>query len=199
MPRRVGKQTEEFEILRKIKQLRREKGISLREMSRRTGLSEYYLSQVERGRANPSIGAIKRVTDGLGVPLMALLTTGGKENRSSGEVEEVRVVRAGKRKTLVYPGSLRTASLLTPDLQGRLEVLLTVEKPEPEGNDEWYCHEGEEFGLILEGRYEVTVEDRVYLLEEGDSICFPSRLRHKMRNPGNRLSKTLWVITPPSF
>lgn len=194
------KKREEFEILTKIKRLRRVKGISLRGMSHRTGLSEYYLSQVEKGKANPSIGSIKKITDALGVPLMALLTAQeeGKEQGPDGS-EGVKIVKVDKRKTLIYPGSLRKASLLTPDLQGRLEVLLTVEEPEPEGNDEWYSHEGEEFGLILEGTYEVTVEDRVYMLEQGDSICFPSRLRHKMRNPGNKISKTLWVITPPSF
>lgn len=194
------KKREEFEILKKIKGLRRVKGIPLREMSQKTGLSEYYLSQVERGKANPSIGTIKKITDALAVPFMALLTDEdkGKEQVSKG-FEGVRIVKAKKRKTLIYPGSLKRASLLTPDLRGKLEVLFTVEEPEPEGNDEWYSHEGEEFGFILEGRYEVTVEDKVYILEQGDSICFPSHLPHKMRNPGDKPSKTIWVITPPSF
>ncbi|MBW1712979.1 MAG: cupin domain-containing protein, partial [Deltaproteobacteria bacterium] len=41
-----------------------------------------------------------------------------------------------------------------------------------------------------------TVEDQTYLLEAGDSITFPSNLPHRMRNPGQKPSKTLWVITP---
>jgi len=191
---------EESEILTRIREFRKVRAISLREMAQRTGLSEYYLSQVERAMANPSIGTIKKITGALGIPLMALLAEEEETNkRSSGGTEEVRIVRADKRKTLIYPGSVKRASLLTPDLQGKLEVLLTIEEPEPEGSDEWYSHEGEEFGFILEGRYEVTVEDSVHTLEQGDSICFPSHLRHKMRNPGNGISRTLWVITPPSF
>ena len=124
-----------------------------------------------------------------------------EEENSKGLISQrpnrVKVVRANERKTLIYPGSVKKATLLTPDLQGKLEVIITVEDPEPHGNEEWYSHEGEEFGLILEGIYEVTVDDQVYKLEEGDSICFPSHLPHKMRNLGNKQSKAIWVITPP--
>ena len=100
---------------------------------------------------------------------------------------------------LVYPGGTRKAFLLTPDLRRKLEVLLTYEDPQQQGEEDWYQHEGEEFGFILEGKYEVTIEGHSYLLEEGDSICFPSRLPHKMRCIGEKTAKTLWVITPPSF
>jgi transcriptional regulator with XRE-family HTH domain len=190
----------EFQIFDRIKRIRLLKGMSLREISQKAGLSENYLSQVENGKANPSIGTIKKITDALALPLIALLI--GEENNKrsiSQKSNRVKIVKANERKTLVYPGSLRKASLLTPDLQGMLEVIITVEEPEAENNEQWYSHEGEELGLILEGRYEVTVEDEVYKLDEGDSICFPSHLLHKMRNPGNKPSKTIWVITPPSF
>ena len=60
-------------------------------------------------------------------------------------------------------------------------------------------HEGEEFGFILEGRYESTVDGQVFVLEEGDSITYPSRLPHRGRAIGNQRVRTLWVITPPSF
>lgn len=65
--------------------------------------------------------------------------------------------------------------------------------------DEPYSHEGEEFGLVFRGRYEVEIAGEVYLLEEGDSIYFPSRLPHRVRALGDAPAETLWVITPPSF
>ena len=113
--------------------------------------------------------------------------------------QEVFVIKKGKRKMLVYPGGLRKAFLLTPDLRRKLEILLAYEEPQSENHEDWYQHEGEEFGFIIEGRYEVTVEGRTYILEEGDSIYFPSRLPHKMRCIGERTATTIWVITPPSF
>ena len=102
---------------------------------------------------------------------------------------------------LVYPKSKLTLKeyLLTPDLNRKLEVLLSESKPGKEKEDVWYNHEGEEFGLVLEGRYEVTVNDKTYILDEGDTIYFPGHLPHKMRAIGRKRSKTLWVITPPSF
>ena len=109
------------------------------------------------------------------------------------------MVRADQRKKLIYPGGRRRALLLSPDLQGKLEVIITVEDPVPEEGGEWYSHEGEEFGLVLEGCYEVEVGDKVYRLNEEDSITYSSHQPHRMRNPGDKPSKTLWVITPPSF
>lgn len=190
-----------MEALERLKQCRKDKGITLKELSRLTDLSANYLGQIERGQANPSIAALKKITDSLGITLMSLVEEIGENGRPipTPPSQPVEVVRAGARKTLIYPGGARRASLLTPDLQGALEVIITVEDPAPEGTGEWYSHEGEEFGLVLEGTYEVVVEDRTYLLEEGDSIRFKSNIPHQMRNPGEKPSKTLWVITPPSF
>jgi quercetin dioxygenase-like cupin family protein/DNA-binding XRE family transcriptional regulator len=192
MPKGMG-----VEAFRQLRSIRQAKGISLKEMAERTGLSSNYLSQIERGKANPSISVLKRITDTLAVPYMSLVEP-SRSLKDDGIVP-VQVVKANKRKMLVYPGGQRRAYLLTPDLRGKLEVILTVEKPETEGSGDWYSHEGEEFGLVLEGSYEVMVENRVFRLEEGDSIRFVSSIPHKMRNPGAKLSKTLWVITPPSF
>lgn len=187
-----------METLERLKKIRKKRKVTLKDLSHLTDLSVNYLSQIERGLANPSIGALKKITDALGVTFMSLVDDNGHD-RVPFSPDRVEIVRADDRKTLVYPGEMRRADLLTPDLQGRLEVILTVEDPAPAGSDTWYSHEGEEFGLVLEGCYEVTVEGQVYRLEEGDSIRFPSHKPHQMRNPGDRPSRTLWVITPPSF
>ena len=193
-------ETSEFDKLKRIKELRQKKGISLRQLAQKTGLSAYYLSQVERGKANPSMATMKRITDAFGIPLKVLLIdTEDEEKESAERSERIKVVRSDRRKALIYPGSTRRAALLTGDLQGKLEVLLTVEEPEPEMPAEWYSHEGEEFVFVLEGQYEIVFKDATYRLEEGDSISYPSRLEHKTRNPGEGACKILWVITPPSF
>ena len=187
-------------VLSKLKEIRKSKGLTLEKLGKEINLSANYLSQIERGLANPSVAVLKRITKALGIQYMSLAEgEAGLLDASQAVQSPVRLVRQGRRKTLVYPGGGRQASLLTADLQGKLEVIITVEEPEPERNDEWYSHEGEEFGLVLEGCYEVTVADQTYFMEEGDSICFPSSLPHRMRNPGTTHSKTLWVITPPSF
>jgi len=190
------KMEESLELFESIRKIRKEKGITLREMAEKTGISLNYLSQIERGKTNPSIGIIKKITNVIGVPLMGL---GNEKPPTHNPGPKVEVVRRDRRKMLVFPKSKLKQYLLTPDLQRKLEVLLSESQPGKEDEDEWYSHEGEEFGLVLEGRYEVTVDDRVYLLEEGDSIYFSSHLPHKMKGIGTTPCKTIWVITPPSF
>jgi len=99
---------------------------------------------------------------------------------------------------LSWPGRSWKTYLLTPDLQRKLEVLLNELEP-GDTFDEPYTHQGEEFGFVLEGSYEVTVGDEVFVLNEGDSISYSSSLPHKMRVVGTSRSRSLWVITPPSF
>jgi len=187
------------EIFESIKNIRKSKGITLQEMSNRTGISVNHLSQIERGKTNPSIGTLKKITNALGVAFMSL---GNEENERfspSNNHKKAEVVRQDMRKMLVYPKSKTKVYLLTPDLQRQLEVILSESEPEEQGPEEWYSHEGEEFGFVLEGELEVTVDDEVYVLKEGDSISFRSHLPHRMKRIGDAPCKSIWVVTPPSF
>lgn len=194
------------EVGEQLRALRRQHGLTLQQLAARTDLSRTFISQIESGTANPSIGTLKKIADAFGVPMGALFTDGPADPSANGYAadqngptrNDVRVVRKDRRKTLMWPGRPWKASLLTPDLQRKLEVILNELEP-GDTVDEAYTHEGEEFGFVLEGMYEVTVGDQVYVLEEGDSISYPSHLPHKMRVVGDRPTRTIWVITPPSF
>jgi transcriptional regulator with XRE-family HTH domain len=194
-----------MDLPKKIRKLRKEQKMTLNNLAVKSGLSSTYLSQIERGLSNPSIGVLKKIADAMNTNLVSLMgfdEAGGETKETElqkKDEKKVAVVKNDRRKMLVYPGGLRKAFLLTPDLRRKMEVLLTYEEPQQKAEEDWYQHEGEEFGLILEGRYEVTVEDRTYILEEGDSIYFQSQLPHKMRSIGEKTTKTLWVIVPPSF
>jgi transcriptional regulator with XRE-family HTH domain len=193
------------EVGQLLRAMRRERGLTLQELARLTDLSRTFIGQIEAGTANPSVATLKRVADALGVPMAALFTDAAagsapavEAGANGSERSAVRVVRRDKRKMLAWPGRPWTTYLLTPDLQGKLEVLLNELEP-GDTVDDAYTHEGEEFGFVLEGTYEVTVGGQVYVLQEGDSISYSSRVPHKMRVVGDRRSRSIWVITPPSF
>jgi transcriptional regulator with XRE-family HTH domain len=200
------------ELGAKLKEIRRGQGVTLQQIADQTGLSKSFVSQIETGAANPSIGSLKKITDVLGVPLGALFTNGEHRpgeppaalSNSNGALQAVdpsgavRVVRRNRRKVLIEPGKKGKMYLLTPDLQRKLEVILGEEEP-GNADEEWYSHIGEECGFVLEGRYEVCVGDQVFVLEAGDSITFPSHIPHKTRVLGDQPVRTIWVITPPSF
>lgn len=83
---------------------------------------------------------------------------------------------------------------------GKLLEPLYVVIPPGKGSDGQYDHAGEEFGFVLSGTLELSVEDKVHRIRKGVAFYLKSTRRHGFRNP-NRRSRTivLWVITPPSF
>lgn len=198
-----------MEFGKRLRAIRRSRDITLQQMAEATGLSRRFISQIESDVANPSVGTLKKITDALGIPLAALLVgptdtdatlaLAPPPSNPDGYVSKVQLVRRDQRKMLVWPGRQATSYLLTPDLQRKLEVILDVLDAGHASGEEWLSHKGEEFGFVLEGRYEVTIGDQVYVLEEGDAIYYPSHLPHKTRVLGDRPAKTLWVITPPTL
>lgn len=187
---------EQLTVLMQIKEIRKKNRMTLQQLSQKTNISVNYLSQMERGTANPSIGKIKKVTDALGVKFMSL---GMNSPESEPKKRKAEVLRHDMRKMLVYPKSKTKNYLLTPDLQRKLEVIISEVNPGEQDNGEWVSHEGEEFGLVMEGKLEVVLEDETYLLEAGDSIYFKSDIPHKLEAVGDTPCKCIWVITPPSF
>jgi transcriptional regulator with XRE-family HTH domain len=191
-----------------LKKVRRSKGMTLQQVADGAGLSKSFVSQIESDRAKPSIASLKKIGDVLDIPLATLFDEetnngtispfGSIESDDPKALKEVRVVRRTQRKMLVWPGRNWKAYLLTPDLQHKLEVF--IDEMEPGGSDnEPYCHVGEEFGLVLEGRCEVTVGGEVFELEAGDSIYYPCHLPHTTRVLGDCPARAIWVVTPPSF
>jgi quercetin dioxygenase-like cupin family protein len=79
-------------------------------------------------------------------------------------------------------------------LQGDIHVLEPLAR-----SDEQIHHVGEELGYVLEGELELTLGDQSYSLKAGDSFYFPSTEPHSYRNPGDTVTRILWVNTPPTF
>jgi transcriptional regulator with XRE-family HTH domain len=174
-----------------IRNLRERKGLSLREVSAAAGVSESFLSQVERGVASPSVASLRRMAGALGESVGALF-----EGPASGG----RVVRVRDRRRLVHPRRQWEDVLLTPQQSRHLQVILSTIEPGAGSGKEPYAHDSdEECVIVLKGRLEFWVDEEAYDLEEGDAILFESRRPHRNRNPGPSKAEVLWVISPPSY
>lgn len=178
-----------------IRRLRKAKGLTLTGLAGRTGLSTGYISQAERGKSVLSIKALKDISDALGVKIGWFF----QEGEPAKHEERGIVVRAKHRRKVSYGGLGVTDYLLSPNLSGDIELLLSTFAPGAGSGDEPYTHEGEEAGLILLGSLELWVEDRHFLLKKGDSFTFRSTRPHRYRNPGRTETMVVWAITPPSF
>jgi len=60
-------------------------------------------------------------------------------------------------------------------------------------------HAGEEGGYVLEGTFELWVDERQCLLGQGNSFEFESKRAHRSGNPGDRLTRLIWILTPPLY
>lgn len=195
----------------RIRDERRKRKLTLEILSQKTELSKSFLSQIERGLAQPSISSLKRIAREFGMSVVDLFPTeSGMENqignlppvKKNGQtfVEEVLVVRANRRKRLTLPGSFVSYDLLTPDLNRQVEVMFMKISPgEHSGEEPMIDLPGEKFGYVLKGTLECKVGETIYHLAAGDSIYFPAHFPHSWRGLGEDSIEVIWVLTPPRF
>jgi transcriptional regulator with XRE-family HTH domain len=176
-----------------LRELRQLKNMTLKEVSEKAGISVGYLSQLERNHSRLPIGVLKKISDALGVHMNWFF----QQNTVGDASERDIVVRAGNRRSLSFTGLGITEELLSPNLSGPLELLLSTIAPGADSED--YSHDGAEAGLVLSGTLELWVSGRHFTLAEGDSFAFKSTEVHRCANPGAVATRVLWVITPPHY
>jgi len=172
-----------------LRSLRRERGLSLREASQRSGLSVSFLSALERGTTGASIATVQRLTSAYGSTLLDLFGPATGTDR--------RVVRRLDRPALQVGRGVRIEQLARAAVH--LEPQLFILAPGA-SSEEAYAHEGEEFLYVLAGAVSFSIgEAEHYRLDEGDAVSFPSSLPHRWRNVAGGETRLLWINTPPTF
>lgn len=181
----------DIDIGGRLRSVRLARGLSQRELARRAGVTNATVSLIESNRMNPSVGALKRVLDGLPIGL--------SEFFSSGLAPLPKVFYA--REDLVEIGKGPISFRQVGDnLAGRaLQILSERYEPGADTGRVPLSHEGEEGAVIVRGRLEVTVGEQVRVLGPGDAYAFPSHLLHRFRNVGAEPCELVSACTPPTF
>jgi len=175
--------------LRAIRRLRR---ATLKTVADRAGLSESFLSQVERGRANASVASLKRIAGALGVTVADLFEPNGSQGRP-------RVLRRDLRPTLTF-GALGRKFMLTPRPLENLQVIVGELDAGGSTGDEPYTHgDSEELLVVLAGVVSLQLGTEVFELSNGDSIDYRSSSPHRLTNVGDDTAEVMWIISPPSY
>lgn len=180
-----------LELGQRIREVRRKKGMTLRDAAVAAGVSESFLSQVERGLANPSVASLRRIADSMHEPVASFFV---------GEPPSGMVVRAKDRRRLVHPMGMLEDYLLTPPTARRLQIIYCVAGPGEGAGHERYTHTAdEECVVVLSGHLEVSIADETYALDAGDALLLDPKSPHGFSNPGPEPATMLWVQTPPLF
>jgi transcriptional regulator with XRE-family HTH domain/quercetin dioxygenase-like cupin family protein len=180
--------------------------IGVRELARRIGVSASLVSQVELGKASPSVGTLYAIVNELGLSLDELLLgpdgwrgrpeTSGESPTVSAQPDDDAVdpvVRRGGGKTIQLDSGVRWERL-TPETPQDVDFLSVVYEPGSAScpEDSLMRHSGVEYGHVLKGRLGVTVGFETYELGPGDSISFESTMPHRLFNLGREPVKAIW-------
>jgi transcriptional regulator with XRE-family HTH domain len=172
---------------RRIRTLRQRLRRTLRETAALAGISKPYLSQVERGRATPSLRSLIGIARALDVTLQYFIETPA----------EAQVVRRAERlKFFGFSGSANQYGRLTsPGGDRKLEAQL-VRMPAGAQRFDVVAQATEELMYVMSGEVSLTLEDTTFVLRAGDSAHFESAVPHAWANPSDTESVFVWVGTP---
>ena len=183
-----------MDIGHKLRTIRKQRGLSQRELAARAGLTNGTISLIEKNRTSPSVASLKSLLDAIPISMAEFFST-------LEESQAPKVFYKAEEFTEIAPVSEGQVSLRQ---LGNAEhhALQVLHETYPAGADtgpELLSHNGEEAGIVVRGSIEVTVDGNVAVLNVGDGYLFDSRLPHRFRNLGDAVCVIVSACTPPSF
>lgn len=178
-------------VAMRLRAVRRAKGLSQRELARRTGVGSGTISQIEAQAMQPSVALLKRILDGVPMDLGAFFSfeLPGADKAVFRRDEHVDIGAAGVRYLLIAAGRAGRA----------LQMLHETYEPGRDSGRRALAHEGEECGVVIRGVLELELDGALHALEAGDAYYFASATPHRFRNPGPGTLEIVSACTPPSF
>ena len=173
-----------------IKLYRKIRNMTLAILAEELDVSASFLSQLESGRAMPSLATLKKISDALNVSIGTLVG----EGKNMSESHVVRENNQLEMKELGDGLEIRLLSHRGPYIQMEPAVF---EFKEGGSTGDFSQHFGQEFIFVLDGSLEVCLGPDEYILEKGDSFYFGSHVPHLFRNHNNGRTRIIRVITPP--
>lgn len=174
-----------------IRELRKDRSLTLQDLADLVGMSASYISLVENDKASPSIASLKRIAQALGVRTVDFF--------ADELVDDPMIMPPGLWTRVLLPGweaDVRQLVHIVGDK--RMQPFHTLVPPGG-GTKENYSHPGEEFGFVLEGRLTLHLGKEVHRLEKGWAVYYSSLIPHSWRNEGPEDCRLIWVVSPPSW
>jgi mannose-6-phosphate isomerase-like protein (cupin superfamily) len=166
-------------------------GLSQRELAKRAGVTNGLISLIEQNRVSPSVSSLKKVLDGIPMTLADFFTLdlGGKPQVFF------------PREEMANMGSANVELRLVGGRLGQRGMSILHERyaPNADTGEEMLTHAGEQGGVIVKGKIELTVGGESRVLGAGDAYYFKSSMPHRFRNVGREECEIVSATTPPSF
>jgi transcriptional regulator with XRE-family HTH domain len=176
-------------LAQRIREFRKKRGLTLEQLAERSQLTQSVLSKVENSRVTPSLAALSRIAEALGVSLSELVS--GIDDKC-----RVSVVRRDERPVTERgrPDRAFTCYALSASRTGKAVDPVLVQIQPGNRTSQPLPHEGEEFIFVLKGSIEIECGSEHYLLEEGDSVYFESASEHRIFNRSEAVTELLCIL-----
>jgi transcriptional regulator with XRE-family HTH domain len=180
---------EKAELGKRIKKTREEKHLTLKSIEASAGISATHISEIERGKTSPTLGALLRISNALGKDPAYFL-----EDEDLGDVS---VVTTENRSRGPLPGNAGTLEQLTTCIPGgRLQACIVKLDPGKTPRVEKHSHFGNEAALVLSGSIRFEIGEKTIELGEGDAIHYHSTEAHRYENASKQDgASVIWLST----
>lgn len=163
----------------KLKKLRKEKNLSLEDLSKLSGVSKLTLGNIERGDTNPTIGMLWKISKGLSIPLMTLFTS---------EENTVNLSRTGKGVRISGEEKNWAIEPIFQNLNNEMEMYRAYLQPNSTYFPEKHHQNSTEFATVMSGTVSIRVNEKSYILNQYDSISFLADSIHSYTNDSNEVA-----------
>ncbi|WP_102110233.1 cupin domain-containing protein [Oceaniglobus roseus] len=184
-----------MDIGKKLQAVRKQKGLSQRELAARAGLTNGTISLIEKNRTSPSVASLKSLLDAIPMSMSEFFSSFEEEQ------DRTKVFWGADEFTELSPNGPGGLSLrqLGDASRHALQILHETYPPGADTGEKLMAHESEEAGIVVRGEVEVTVDGQTRTLGPGDGYLFDSRLPHRFRNTGSEPCEIISACTPPTF
>ncbi|MFT4635319.1 MAG: transcriptional regulator with XRE-family HTH domain [Chitinophagales bacterium] len=179
------------EIGERLRQLRIRHRLSQRKLAQQSGVANATISLIENNKLNPTVSMLKKVLNGIPVRMNEFFS-------DQTDAPEKVFFRASEL-TKIADGGVSFLQVGANLNDKAIQLMRECYQPGAGTGKHKITHEGEECGLILKGRLEVTVNGETMTLRPGDAYYFNSMQPHSFINSGNESCELVTACTPPSF
>jgi transcriptional regulator with XRE-family HTH domain len=173
----------------RIRQFRIARQLTLRDLADRARISAGFLSQVERGQVNASVGTLRRLSEELGVTLPDLFT--------DEEVGGLRILRKADRP-VIDVSDLSAKYLLSQKPLRNLELYAGELAPGASAGEAYVHGDAQEILIVIAGAPTLELDGKTYVLHTGDSAEYRTSTPHTLHNRSDAPAEVLWIVSPPT-
>ena len=190
-PNHSGKTRDDPIVGERLAKLRLAHSMSQRKLAGLAGVTNGSISMIEQGRVSPSVASLKKILRVFGLSLAEFFADDFEPAlKFFYRTDELPQISAGLISFRQVGRSMA---------KRKLQVLHETYQPDGDTGLTMLSHAGEESGIIVKGKIEITIGSQCEVLGPGDGYYFSSRLPHRFRNPGSEVCEIVSACTPPTF